>query len=66
MPLPFLSDVYHYGYDAAPHLREITQYLPYLGAIGLIRWYASGAKNGNERVFHGKVIIMTVRLLGIG
>jgi NAD(P)-dependent dehydrogenase (short-subunit alcohol dehydrogenase family) len=68
MPIPFL---FHILQEGPPDwLRNnawlILKTTVTITTISLIKWYSSGAKNTSERDMHGKVVMITGGMSGIG
>lgn len=63
MPIPLLSQIFYEGLYSVPFAPTILRFAPWALLVFVLRWYFGGSKNGNERVMHGKVIMVTVGLV---
>lgn len=62
MPIPVLQYILTQGFSSIPYVVPILKSLPWLAVLYLLKIYFSGAKNTSERLMHGKVVMITVRL----
>ena len=60
MPIPVLGEIYYNGISSVPYLIPALKVLPWVLLLVVLKTYFNGTKNGNERVMHGKVAIVTV------
>lgn len=63
MPVPFFLNLITDGFESTPHSRTIFRTIVAIAVLYIIKRYFQGAANLSERNMHGKVIIVTVRLL---
>ncbi|KAL7272235.1 hypothetical protein RUND412_004963 [Rhizina undulata] len=66
MPIPIFGEIYYNGVNSIPYLSTILKIVPWIILVVIVKIYFNGAKNGNERVMHGKVAIVTGGTSGIG
>lgn len=64
MPVPLLGEIYYSGIEAVPYLSSVLKIVPWVAIVYLLKLYFSGVQNGNERIMHSKVAIVTVGTCG--
>ena len=62
MPIPIATEIYRNGLEAVPFLIPALKFIPWLVVLYIVRLYFDGTQNENERIMHGKVALITVRL----
>jgi len=66
MPVPLLGEIYYSGIEAVPYLSGVLKIVPWVVIVYLLKLYFNGVQNGNERIMHSKVAIVTGGTSGIG
>ncbi|KAI5798920.1 hypothetical protein EDC01DRAFT_22948 [Geopyxis carbonaria] len=66
MPIPLIGQLYDSGIQSVPYLSSSLKFIPWVFLVWLLKIYFSGTRNGNERVMHSKVAIVTGGTSGIG
>jgi small-conductance mechanosensitive channel len=62
MVVPLVAKGLLDGISGLPYVYTILKTIPWIALIVLLKVYFGGAKNRSERVMHGKVIMVTVRI----
>ncbi|EON96617.1 putative retinol dehydrogenase 13 protein [Phaeoacremonium minimum UCRPA7] len=67
MPLQFIRGSIEYGLPAwFPEPWHLLKISTAVAALGLVKWYTSGARNTTERNMYGRVVMVTGGTSGIG
>jgi len=62
MPIPLLAEGFGRGVSNIPYIWTVAQSSAAIGVVYLLKLYFGGAKCRSERVMHGKVVMVTVRI----
>ena len=65
MPLNVIGTIYYDGIQAVPFLATAIKFIPWLVLLVILKFYFNGTQNNQERVMHGKVVIVTVCLFSL-
>ena len=61
MPIPVLGEIFFNGLSAVPYADTVLfKFAPWVTLVYLLRRWFGGARDNNDRVLHGKVIMVTV------
>ncbi|KAI5785560.1 hypothetical protein DFH27DRAFT_518763 [Peziza echinospora] len=66
MPIPLAETILNNGLDSVPFIYPVLRVLPWALLVYVLKWFFAGTKNGNERVMHGRVVMVTGGTSGIG
>ncbi|TGZ84892.1 NAD(P)-binding protein [Ascodesmis nigricans] len=66
MPVPLIAQVYYDGITSVPYLLPIIKALPWITLLVILKFFFNGTQNGNERIMHSRVAIVTGGTSGIG
>lgn len=64
MVVPLVAKGLLDGISDLPYVYTVLKTLPWIGLVVLLKFYFGGAKNRSERLMHGKVVMVTVRMTG--
>lgn len=66
MVVPLVAQGLLDGISNLPYAYTILKTIPCIALVVLLKFYFGGMKNRSERLMHGKVVMVTVRIMRYG
>jgi hypothetical protein len=66
MVVPLVAQGLLDGISGLPYAYTILKTIPCIALVVLLKFYFGGTKNRSERLMHGKVVMVTVRIMRYG